>query len=29
LNRTEVATQLRELADLIENRDCKRGHHDV
>ena len=29
LNRTEVATQLRELADLIENRDCKRGHYDV
>ena len=25
----EVATQLRELADLIENRDCKRGHYDV
>ena len=29
LNRTEVATQLRELADLIENDHCKRGHHDV
>ena len=29
LNRNGVATQLRELADLIENRDCKRGNHDV
>ena len=28
LNREEVATQLRELADLIENHDCKRGSHD-
>ncbi len=28
LNREEVASQLRELADLIENRDCKRGSHD-
>ena len=29
LNRNEVATQLRELADLIENSDCKGGNHDV
>jgi len=29
LKRTQVATQLRELADLIENEDCKRGHYDV
>ena len=28
LNHKEVAGQLRELADLIENRDCKRGNHD-
>ena len=28
-DRNEVATQLRELADLIENNDCKRGNHDV
>ena len=29
LNRNEVATRLRELANLIENKDCERGHHDV
>ena len=29
LNRNEVATQLRELADLIENNDCKREDYDV
>ena len=29
LNRNEVATQLRELADLIENSYCKRGNYDV
>ena len=29
LNRNKVATQLMELADLIENSDCKRGNHDV
>ncbi len=29
LNRNKVATQLRELADLIENEDCNRGYHDV
>ena len=28
LRRQEVAAQLRELADLIENRDCERGNHD-
>ena len=28
LNRNEVASRLRELADLIENKDCERGHHD-
>ena len=28
LNREEVATQLRELANIIENCDCKRGSHD-
>ena len=28
LNREEVVTQLRELANLIENGDCKRGNQD-
>ena len=28
LRRQEVVAQLRELADLIENRDCERGNHD-
>ena len=29
LNRNEVAAQLRELADLIENNNCKRGNYDI
>ena len=29
LNRNEVATQLRGLADQIENSDCKGGNYDV
>tara|TARA_B100000674_G_scaffold65492_1_gene45346 strand:- start:605 stop:922 length:318 start_codon:yes stop_codon:yes gene_type:complete len=29
LNRTEVAAQLRELADLIENNNCERGNYDI
>lgn len=27
LNRNEVATQLRELADVIENSNCNGGNH--
>ena len=29
LNRNEVAAQLRELADLIENNNFKRGNYDI
>jgi len=29
LNRNEVATQLRELADVIENSNCNGGNHGV
>ena len=29
LNRNEVAAQLRELADLIENNNCERGNYDI
>ena len=29
LNRNEVAAQLRELADLIENNNCRRDNYDI